>query len=62
MKLAMVIERFDPAAGGAERSTFQIAGELLSRGHDVTIITAVASEAEIQMGFAAIVATPLLSR
>ena len=51
MKLAMVIERFDPAAGGAERSTFQIAGELSSRGHDVTIITAVASEAAIQTGF-----------
>ena len=51
MKLAMVIERFDPSAGGAERSTFQIAGELSSRGHDVTIITAVAAEPAIQAGF-----------
>ena len=44
MKLALVIERFDPAGGGAERSTAQIAGELRSRGHDVTIITAIRDE------------------
>jgi UDP-glucose:(heptosyl)LPS alpha-1,3-glucosyltransferase len=38
MKIAIVIERYDPNAGGAERSTAQIAGELVKRGHDVTIL------------------------
>jgi len=50
MKLALVIEQIDPAQGGAERSTFQIAGELSSRGHHATIITAVADEAAMQTG------------
>lgn len=40
MHVALVIERFDPAAGGAERSTAQIAEELVARGHRVTILTA----------------------
>ncbi len=39
MKLAIVIEKFDPAAGGNERSTQQIARRLIDRGHDVTILT-----------------------
>lgn len=39
MHIALVIERFDPFAGGAERSTAQIAGELIRRGHRVTILT-----------------------
>ncbi len=39
MKLGIVIERFHPAGGGAERSTAQIIGELAARGHDVTLIT-----------------------
>lgn len=39
MNLALVIERFDPTGGGAERSTAQIAGELTRRGHRVTILT-----------------------
>ena len=38
LRLALVIERFDPNGGGAERSSFQTAQELLSRGHDVTIL------------------------
>ena len=40
MRLAVVIERFDPEAGGAERSTAQIVAELHARGHEVTVITA----------------------
>ncbi len=40
MKLALAIEQYDPQGGGAERSTAQIAHELISRGHQVTIICA----------------------
>lgn len=40
MKLALVIEKYDPQGGGAERSTRQIALELVSRGHDVTVVCA----------------------
>lgn len=39
MRLAVVIESFNPAAGGNERSTQQILEELIARGHDVTLIT-----------------------
>lgn len=39
MKIALVIENFNPAAGGNERSTQQIAKRLAAQGHDVTIIT-----------------------
>ena len=35
----MVIESFNPRAGGNERSTAQILDELARRGHDVTLIT-----------------------
>lgn len=38
MKIAIVIESFDPHAGGLERSTAQIASELAGRGHDVTLL------------------------
>jgi len=38
MKIAIVIERFRPGAGGNERSTEQIARALIARGHDVTIL------------------------
>jgi UDP-glucose:(heptosyl)LPS alpha-1,3-glucosyltransferase len=38
MKIAIVIEHFDPHAGGLERSTAQIAHELAGRGHAVTIV------------------------
>lgn len=40
MKLALVIEKYDPSGGGAERSTRQIAQELVTRGHQVTVICA----------------------
>ena len=39
MKIALVIERFDPHAGGAERSTAQIATGLAAAGHELTIVT-----------------------
>ncbi|MCX5659042.1 MAG: glycosyltransferase family 4 protein [Planctomycetota bacterium] len=39
MHVALVIEAFDPGGGGAERSTLQIAQELVGRGHQVTILT-----------------------
>ncbi|MBI1370508.1 MAG: glycosyltransferase [Planctomycetes bacterium] len=39
MNIAILIEKFDPAAGGAERSTEQIARRLVERGHSVTILT-----------------------
>ncbi len=38
LRLAVVIERFDPDAGGAEKSTAQIIDELVKRGHEVTLI------------------------
>jgi UDP-glucose:(heptosyl)LPS alpha-1,3-glucosyltransferase len=38
MKIAIVIESFDPYAGGLERSTAQIARELAGRGHVVTLL------------------------
>ncbi|HUS92289.1 MAG TPA: glycosyltransferase family 4 protein [Phycisphaerae bacterium] len=37
MKIALVIERFDPARGGRERSTAQTATALARRGHEVTV-------------------------
>ena len=46
MKIAIIIERFDPGAGGAERSTAQIVDELTARGHDITILAGAADEAE----------------
>ena len=39
MKIAIVIERYAPEAGGAERSTAEVAEEMQSRGHGVTILT-----------------------
>jgi len=38
MKIALVIERFDPSRGGREVSTSQIAEELARRGQDVTVL------------------------
>jgi UDP-glucose:(heptosyl)LPS alpha-1,3-glucosyltransferase len=37
MKIALVIETFDPLRGGREASTAQIASELARRGQDVTV-------------------------
>ncbi|MCC7191797.1 MAG: glycosyltransferase family 4 protein [Phycisphaeraceae bacterium] len=45
MSLAVVIERFDPGGGGAERSTAQIVRELSARGHRVTVLCAWAANA-----------------
>jgi UDP-glucose:(heptosyl)LPS alpha-1,3-glucosyltransferase len=40
MKIAIVIERVDPALGGAERSIFELAEALRDRGLDVRILAA----------------------
>jgi len=37
MKIALVIEHFDPSRGGRERSTAQVATALAARGEDVTV-------------------------
>jgi len=39
MNIAIAIERYDPLASGIERSTEQMARDLISRGHRVTVIT-----------------------
>jgi len=39
MRIAIVIERYRPWAGGIERSTEQIARRLAARGHAVTLLT-----------------------
>lgn len=44
MRVAVVIESFNPAAGGNERSTDQIVRELVTRGHEVTLITGACPE------------------
>ena len=46
MKVALIIERFNPAGGGAERSTAQMAHELVKAGHEVTILTGSATTAD----------------
>ena len=38
MKIALIIERFEPSRGGREHSTAQMAAELARRGHEVSII------------------------
>jgi UDP-glucose:(heptosyl)LPS alpha-1,3-glucosyltransferase len=38
MRVAVVTERWDPAGGGAERSTEQIVRRLIQRGHEVTVL------------------------
>ena len=43
MNIAVIIERYDPAGGGNERSTEQIARRLIERGHSVTVLTSRAS-------------------
>ena len=45
MKLALVIERFEPWLGGAETSTVQFAQKLAASGVDLTVIT---NQANIQ--------------
>ena len=50
MRIALIIEEFDPASGGAERSTLQIAQELVKRSHEVTIVTAGAAMDQVPDG------------
>ena len=38
MKIALIIEHFDPARGGAENFTCWLAGQLVSLGHDVHVL------------------------
>ena len=39
MKIAVIIERFTPESGGAERSTSELVAEMQSRGHQITLLT-----------------------
>lgn len=50
MHIGIVIERYDPAAGGNERSTEQIASRLVERGHTVTVLTSRASGQPLPAG------------
>jgi UDP-glucose:(heptosyl)LPS alpha-1,3-glucosyltransferase len=43
MKLALIIERFLYHSGGAERSTIEVAQELVRRGHAVTVLAGCAA-------------------
>ena len=38
MKVALVLEQFDPPRGGLERWTWRFAAELLNRGHEVHVV------------------------
>ncbi len=38
MKIALIIEHFDPSRGGAENYTFWLAEQLVGRGHDVHVV------------------------
>jgi UDP-glucose:(heptosyl)LPS alpha-1,3-glucosyltransferase len=38
LKVALVLEQFDPPRGGLERWSWRFAGELLSRGHEVHVV------------------------
>ncbi len=38
MRVALVLEHFDPPRGGLERWTWQFAGEILRRGHEVHVV------------------------
>jgi len=38
MKIALVLEKFDPTRGGAEHWTWQFARALVNRGHDVHVV------------------------
>ena len=38
MRIALVVERFEPGAGGVENVAWQTAHGLADRGHDVTVI------------------------
>ena len=38
MKIALIIEHFDPTRGGAEALTFWLAGQLVAAGHEVHVL------------------------
>ena len=38
MRIALVIPEFDPSRGGAERWTYDFAGQLVARGHEVHVV------------------------
>ena len=38
MKIGLILEQFDPARGGLEHWTWQFAGDLLARGHEVHVV------------------------
>ncbi len=49
MKVAIVIERYNPLRGGAERSTMEMAAALARLGHEVTIVAGrVENEQELE--------------
>ncbi len=50
VRVAVVIESFDPMAGGNERSTDQIMRELVKRGHRVTLVTGCCKPADEPVG------------
>lgn len=62
MRIALAIERFKPSAGGAERSTAQIAEELARRGHQVTIVCGRLSHDEPPPGVEALAVCPIKPR
>lgn len=45
MKIAILIEQYDPEGGGAERNVRELAREFTARGHDVSILAGGASKA-----------------
>ena len=45
MRVALVLEQFDPPRGGLERWTWRFAAELLQRGHEVHVVAKHFSEA-----------------
>ncbi len=54
MNIALVIFRNDPARGGAERYTVDLAGGLARRGHGVTVVTAEPAPAPEGVGVVAL--------
>ena len=40
MKIGLAIYNFDPKKGGAERYTYDLAGRLAARGHEVLVFCA----------------------
>ena len=45
MKIALIIERYDPTRGGAERSTVEMAACLAQLGHEITVVAGSVVEA-----------------